>query len=350
VAEGAGAVTPRISPRHPPRHESSFELFRHQRVNADIETRAFWNYMVAPATGIDPRELLTIEEQRVLSKGASGGGFLVPTDLAELIVSAARAQSALAQLSQEFVTSDGATFNVPLGGSHGTAAWTAESGTYTASDETITQQPLSAFKGTSKIIVSEELLRDEEVQLDQHLAGELGARLGALEGAAFCAGDGSGKALGITNAGSGYSTVTAATGSATLFKVADVVAAYKALPAAYRPAASFIFHPDDFASLAGTTDTAGSLAIPSLSFSPPSLLGLPVFLDAGMPSPAANAKSAAIGDWRSAYAIRRVQQPTVDRLTELHSDSGQVGYRAFSRTDGRPTLTDAARLLVHSAT
>jgi HK97 family phage major capsid protein len=144
--------------------------------------------------------------------------------------------------------------------------------------------------------------------------------------------------------------VTAATGSSTLFKVADVVAAYKALPAAYRPAASWIFHPDDFASLAGTTDSAGALAIPSLSFAPPSLLGLPVFLDANMPAPAASAKSAAIGAWRSAYAIRRVQQPTVDRLTELHSDSGQVGYRVYGRVDGRPTLTDAARLLAHSAT
>jgi HK97 family phage major capsid protein len=135
-----------------------------------------------------------------------------------------------------------------------------------------------------------------------------------------------------------------------LFKVADVVAAYKALPAAYRPTASWIFHPDDFASLAGTTDTGGALAIPSLSFSPPSLLGLPVLLDANMPAPAANAKSAAIGDWQCAYAIRRVSSPTVDRLVELHSDSGQVGYRVFGRVDGRPTLTDAARILAHSAT
>jgi HK97 family phage major capsid protein len=69
-----------------------------------------------------------------------------------------------------------------------------------------------------------------------------------------------------------------------------------------------------------------------------------------MPTPAANAKSAAIGNWRLAYAIRRVAAPTIDRLVELHSDSGQVGYRTYSRVDGRPTLTDAARLIAHSAT
>jgi len=69
-----------------------------------------------------------------------------------------------------------------------------------------------------------------------------------------------------------------------------------------------------------------------------------------MPAPAASAKSAALGDWKVAYAIRRVATPTVDRLTELHSDSGQVGYPAYARVDGRPTLTDTARILADSAT
>jgi hypothetical protein len=107
-----------VSPRYPVRQRqaSSYETWRENSFNADIETRAFWNYMTAQnVLNDDPRQQLTIEEQRVLSKGASGGGFLVPTDLVDQIVSAARAQSALAQLALEFVTSDGATFNVPLG-------------------------------------------------------------------------------------------------------------------------------------------------------------------------------------------------------------------------------------------
>jgi len=113
-----------VSPRYPVRHRqpqaSSYETWRENGFNADIETRAFWNCMTARDIGFgDPREQLTEPEQRVLSKAASGGGFLVPTDLADQIVSAARAQSALAQLALEFVTSDGATFNVPLGGTHG---------------------------------------------------------------------------------------------------------------------------------------------------------------------------------------------------------------------------------------
>jgi len=44
-------------------------------------------------------------------------------------------------------------------------------------------------------------------------------------------------------------------------------------------------------------------------------------------------------------AARRVRDP--ERLT---SDNGQLIFRAFHRVDGRPILTDAMRLLVHSAT
>jgi HK97 family phage major capsid protein len=105
-------------------------------------------------------------------------------------------------------------------------------------------------------------------------------------------------------------------------------------------------HPDDAASLAGTTDTAGGLAIQSMSFSPP----LPVFVDGNLPAPAANAKSAVVASWKDAYAVRRVNSVLVQRLDELHSDLGQVGYRAIARSDGRILLPDAGRILAHSAT
>ena len=198
---------------------------------------------VDPLDILQPDESGYLREHRVLSKGVSGGGFLVPTELADRITSAARAAGVLARVAAEFVTESGATFNAPVA-SHGTGAWIAESGSYTPSDETITNVSLSAFKGGTKIIVSEELLLDESAGLPDFLAGELGSRLGALQENAFVLGDGSGKPLGITNAGAGYTAVTAATGSSTAFK---------------------------------------------------------------LPAPAANAKSAALGAWGLAYGIRRVR-------------------------------------------
>jgi HK97 family phage major capsid protein len=109
-------------------------------------------------------------------------------------------------------------------------------------------------------------------------------------------------------------------------------------------------HPDDFASLAGTTDTAGAFAFPSLQSAEPTLFGRPVYVDAGMPAPAANAKSLAFGNWQLSYAVRRVRGVGVERLDELYAGTGELGYKGTSRVDGRPTLAAAPIIGAHSAT
>jgi HK97 family phage major capsid protein len=128
----------------------------------------------------------------------------------------------------------------------------------------------------------------------------------------------------------------------------DLVTVYKALPAAYRSSATCLLNADDFGSLAGLVDTAGGLVLPSLQFDPPALFGGPVLISAELPAPAA--KFLGFGDWRTAYCVRRMRAVTLQRADELHSDTGQVGYRATARVDGRPLVTDAARILTHSAT
>ena len=259
----------------------------------------------------------------MLSKAASGGGFLVPTDVGEMITAAARAASMIAQVALELETESGETVGMALAGTHGSAAWTAESASYTPSDETITQANLASYKATSKIIVSEELRTDEAVELDAYLAFELGGRLGALEETAFTVGDGSGKPLGIVHASSPYTVVNAATGSSTAYKLADLVTVYKALPAAYRANATWLVNADDFGSLAGLADTAGGLVLPSLQFDPPSMFGRPVLVSADLPTPAASAKSLAFGDWKRAYCVRRVKGVGLTRQEELHSDTAK---------------------------
>jgi HK97 family phage major capsid protein len=345
-------MTPRVVPPRRNGGTSSFRQYRPRlsNLNTEFEGDAFWMWATSPAApGGDAREILSEEEFRVLSKGASGGGFLVPTDTGDKITAAARAASAVGQVAQELITDGGETVGMALGGTHGTAAWLAESGSYTPSDETITQQNLGAHKAATKIVVSEELRTDEAVELDNYLAFELGARLGALQETAFTTGDGSGKPLGIVHASSPYTVVTAATGSSTTFKLADLKSVFKALPAAYRRNATWLINADDFAELAALADTAGGLVLPSLQFDPPSLFGRPVMMSADLPAPAANAKSLAIGDWKLAYGVRRVRPITFQRQ-EVASDSGNTGFRAASRVDGRPLLADAARILAHSAT
>jgi HK97 family phage major capsid protein len=342
-------VTPRISPR---RGVTSFQRFRAESHELSDEERAFWDYATLPPleNDFDAEMTMPKDEYRVLSKATSGGGFLVPTDLASKVTAASRAASTVAGLATEFLTADGQTFNVALDATLGAAAWLAESGGYTPVDDTMTQQAMGAFKATTKIIVSEELRTDEAVSLDDFLAGQFGYRLGALQEQAFSTGSGSGQPLGLVNASSTIAVVNAATGSSLLYKIADLMAVFKALPAAYRPTASWLIQADDFASLAGTTDSAGAFALPSLQFDPPSLFGRPVYISGYLPAPAASAKSLVFGDFKIAYGIRRVNSVSIQRQDELHSDLGQIGFRGWARVDGRILIADAARILAHSAT
>jgi HK97 family phage major capsid protein len=89
-------------------------------------------------------------------------------------------------------------------------------------------------------------------------------------------------------------------------------------------------------------------APPSL-FDPPSLFGRPVEISADLAAPGLLAKSAVIADFQSAYTVRIVRGIGVQRQDEVHSDTGQLGFRAYLRTDGRVVLADAARILQHSA-
>ena len=306
------------------------------------EDEAWWRYALAQS---GKRELDKAETRALSRASGAAGNFLVPADVEDKIVSAARTQSAIARLARTVTTDSGSTLTVPVSTSHGTAAWQGENAAGTSTDDTFAEVPLGAFKASTRTIPCEELARDSRVPFD-----ELGRRLVLLESVAFAAGSGTGQPQGISVAAGAVPVVTAATGSTASFKLADIVSTYNALPAAYHATATWVFHPTTFASLASLADTAGGLVLPSLQSAEPSLLGRPVEIDAGLAAPAASARSAVFADFEAAYTIRRVAGISVQRLEELYSDNGQLGYRAVERVDARVTLPDAARVLAHSAT
>ena len=118
------------------------------------------------------------------------------------------------------------------------------------------------------------------------------------------------------------------------FKLADVRSAYDALPVAYRPTASWVFSPSAFSSLAGLTDTAGALVLPTLHANEPSLFGRPVYVSPDFPAAAANARSAFFGDLSLAYVVRRIRAEG-QRRPELRA--GLLGpLRPSSPDAGRP--------------
>jgi HK97 family phage major capsid protein len=352
-------MTPRISGpiRYPRRELTSLEEYRAgvddssddwNRSSAPEDL--FWRYVMS-SPQLDVRKIFDDEEYRVLNKTTTtAGGFLVPQDLEGQIVSAARAESAMARVALELPTESGETLLLPTTTAHGTASWQAESAGYTDSPETFGQASLSAFKASSLVLVTEELMRDAGVSLDAYLAMELGGRLGLLEENAFMNGTGTGQPLGAVHASSPYTVSTAPTGNTVSYSAAAIQQFYLALGKEYRANAVWLISADDFGKLAGLVGSGGSLVFPSLHNSEPSLYGRPVFVSGELPVPAASAKSLLFGDFKRAYAVRRMRGVGVEKLVELYASVGQIGFKAYERVDGRPTLAAAAIIGAHSAT
>jgi HK97 family phage major capsid protein len=302
---------------------------------------------------IEGKESLDSEEYRVLSKAASGGGFFVPTDLADAVVRSLRfLPGGVASLARTLSTSTGDTINVPLNATHGTASWIAESGAYTPSDETITNGTLSAFKAGTKIIVSEELLTDSAFDLTSFLGTEFGERIGALAEAAFISGVGTTQPTGITDAASSVAAATLPAGYVTTLAWAGLAAAVYAVPAQYRANMSILVSDSFWVKLVGTQDSTGApLWSPSVaSGAPDTFAGIPIYTHPNLAAVGANAKAGIVGDFSRAYWIRRVNGVYMQRQNELHSDNGQVGFRAYLRLDGKVVLADALRIITFAAT
>lgn len=299
------------------------------------------------------KESLDHEEYRVLSKAASGGGFFVPTDLADQIVRALRfLPGGVTALARTITTSAGETQNIPLNLTHGTAAWVAESGAYTPSDETITQGTLSAYKAAAKMIVSEELLTDSEFDLPGFITNEFGERIGALAEAAFISGDGSGKPTGITDAASAVSAATLPAGYVTTLAWAGIAAAIYSVPAQYRQNMSLLVSDTFLIKLMSTVDSTGQplFTASTAAGTPDRVAGVPVYSHPNLAAVGANAKAGIVGDFSRGYWIRRVNGVFMQRQNELHSDNGQVGFRAYLRLDGKVVLADALRVVTFAAT
>jgi HK97 family phage major capsid protein len=333
----------------------TYKEYREQRSGTPVQEQpeyrnAFWQYLSTRSLSD-----LDVEEHRALSKGTTtAGGFLVPTDFYDQLIRALRFMGNMASLATEVVTDSGDSIQVPANTAHGTAAWLAEAGSYSPSDETFAQVTLGANKATSKIIVSEELLQDSAFDLDSFLAREFGERIGVLENTAYIKGSGTGQPQGLlsSNTASNITTVTAAVGNATAFSYSALVTAIFSLPKQYRDNASFIVNDAAARNLYLMVDTQNRPLwnVNMATTGPDTFLGYPIYTDPDVPAPGAGNISALFGDWRRTYIVRRVTGFGIQRQNELHSDSGQVGFRGYERVDGRVVLAAAAIALAHSAT
>lgn len=310
---------------------------------SDEYKRAFWNGM---------RNRISYEVQNVLSIGTnSEGGYLVPDEYEKKLVEALQDEVFFRGLATVIRTSSGDR-KIPIVTSkgeaawidEGEAAWIDEGGQFPESDDSFGQTSIGAYKLATMIKVSDELLNDSVFNIEQYISKEFGRRIGTKEEEAFFIGDGQGKPIGLFNAMGGAQTgVTAASTSITFDDVMDL---YYSLRAPYRNKASWLLNDSTVKALRKLKDSNGNyIWQPSVREGEPDrILNRPYRTSIFVPELAEGKRVMAFGDF-SYYWIADRQGRSFKRLNELYATTGQVGFLACERVDGKLILSEAVKTL-----
>ncbi|MBE5795203.1 MAG: phage major capsid protein [Clostridiales bacterium] len=273
----------------------------------------------------------------------SEGGYLCPDEYERTLVKALEEENRLRSLCTIIRTESGDR-KIPIVASHGTASWVDEEGVIPESDDVFGQISLGAHKLATMIKVSDELLQDSVFDIESYIAAEFARRIGAAEEDAFINGDGSGKPYGLlhTTNGAGIG-ITTAGATFTSDEILDLIHSVKA---GYRKNAKFLLNDSSIKALRKLKDGNGQyMWQPGLKEGQPDrLLSHELITSAYMPEIGAGAKPILFGDFKS-YWIADRQGRTFQRLNELYAATGQVGFRATQRVDGRLVQTEGLKCL-----
>lgn len=307
---------------------------------SDEYKQAFWKSM---------RNKYSFDVQNALKVGSdSEGGYLVPDEYERTLVQALEEENIMRTLANVITTSSGDR-KIPVVASKGTASWVDEEGLTPESDDAFSQVSIGAYKVATMIKVSEELLNDSAFNLERYIAKEFARRIGAKEEEAFLTGNGNGKPTGIFNNTGGAETgVTTANPTAITFD--EIIDLFYSLRSPYRKNATFVMNDSTVKMIRKLKDGNGQyLWQPSVQAGQPdTILNRPVKTSSFVPVVEAGAKTIAFGDF-GYYWIADRQGRSLQRLNELYAPTGQVGFRATQRVDGKLILPEAIKVLKQKA-
>ena len=279
----------------------------------------------------------------VLVEGTdASGGYLVPAEYDSRLIEALEQENVMRRLGTSIQTSGERKINVAA--TRPTSSWVEESGELVFSDPSFSQVILDAYKLSTAVKVSEELLADNQYDLEGYLIRAFGSAIAAAEEEAFLVGDGSSKPTGLLHpTNGGQIGVTTAGNTIAADEVVDLI--YK-LKRPYRARASFIMADSTLAFIRKLKDGIGNyIWSPGLAAGEPDrLLGYPVYTSAYVPAVAAGQPVIAFGDI-SYYNIGDRGARSFAALHELYAGVGQVAFVAKERVDGKLILPEAVQIL-----
>jgi len=282
---------------------------------------------------------LTAEQKQVMNVIGTSG-VPVPKSFQNKLIIALDAMNIMRQLSTVITTSS--DLDIPYVVTKGSAAWTDENISFNDSDDTFGVISLSAYKLTRIVKVSEEILQDNTIDLEGYLVQSFARAIGMPEESAFINGDGTKKPTGVFVGASAGKTAA----SATVIIADELIDLFYSLARVYRNKASWIMNDNTLKAIRKLKDGQNNYiwAAGITANEPETILGRPVYSSAFDPDIATGKRVIAFGDM-SYYTIADRSARTFQRLNELYSANGQVGFRGYERTDGKLTLAEAVKVL-----
>ena len=308
---------------------------------SDEYRNAFWRSM--------RDKTVSFEVLNALQVGAdSEGGHLVPDEYERTLVEALQEQNIFRGFAHLIRTSSGDR-KIPVVTSKGTASWIEEEAPYDESDDAFGAISIGAYKLATMIKVSDELLNDSVFDIAGYIAKEFARRIGSAEEEAFIAGNGTGKPTGLLHATLG-AQVGVTTAAATAITFDEVMDLFHSLRSPYRRQAVFLMNDSTVKALRKLKNGAGDyIWQPSITAgTPDKVLNCPVYTSSFVPAIASAAKTIIFGDM-DYYWIADREGRKFKRLNELYAPTGQVGFLASQRVDGKLVLPEAVKVLQQKA-
>lgn len=289
----------------------------------------------------------------LVSASDANGGFIVPDEFESALYKNLKQYVSLLGVCNFIQTSHGRTIDMPtLNETTVLAGWGTESAAVSATDMTFANVPVGANMLRTMVLLSIELIQDNDVNIVGQLSGIFADRFGRALQEALTNGDGSapnpeGYMLNITTG-----KTAAAAAAITRDDIVDLI---HSVDPAYRNSPNFRIVMND-TTLAevrklafGTGDDRPLYQVGNATLGEPDTIeGVPVMVNPSMPNIAASAKPIAVADF-SKFVVRQAGGYSFRRLDERYADNLQVAFLGYTRFDSAVLDSAAFRCLEMAA-
>jgi len=295
----------------------------------------------AALCGVDlhSRDLHICQQTRDITK--TTGADWVPEEFYNQVNDKLLSMGSMFSLANKIPTNNGNVITVPLSDdSTNKAVITSEANDYDEADPTPDKIALNAYKYTTSVQVSREMLEDNSFPLESYIVSALGTRLSRGIEEHLAVGDGTGEPQGITVG------AAAATTSETTLTYDLLVDIYTSIDPLYLSGGNigWMMNMSTFGAVLKLTDENMRPLVWTSNDSLKSgvmgtLLGYPIYIHPDFESIAAASGSGSavpivFGNF-SNYWVRTVNSIYFQRLSELNAKKGLVDFLVDYRLDGK---------------